>query len=118
MRQYIVSATAAFGSILVMAATSNLPDSRARAADECHAAPKGSAPQGSRWYYRTDRATQRKCWFLAEPGAKASASAAAPATPATPPMRLPPERPKRQADATAAVAPAAKAKPNTLDAKA
>jgi hypothetical protein len=115
MRQYIVSATAAFGSILVMAATSNLPDSRARAADECHAAPKGSAPQGSRWYYRTDRATQRKCWFLAEPGAKASAGAAAPATP---PMRLPPERPKRQADATAAAAPAAKAKPNTLDAKA
>ena len=113
MRQYIVSATAAFGSILVMAATSNLPDSRARAADECQAAPKGSAPQGTRWYYRTDRTTQRKCWFLAEPGAKASASAAAPATPQ---MRLPPERPKRQPDATAGVAP--KAKPNALDAKA
>ena len=113
MRQYFVSAIAVLGSILVMAATSNLPDSRARAAEECLAAPKGSAPQGSHWHYRTDRATQRKCWFLAEPGAKASPSATARATP---PMRLPPERPKRPSDATAGVEQGTK--PHELDAKA
>jgi hypothetical protein len=113
MRQYIVSATVVLGSILLMAAMSILPDSRARAADECQAAPKGSAPQGSRWYYRTDRTTQRKCWFLSEPGAKASPSAAALATPS---MRLPPERPKRQPDATTGVEQGTK--PNELDAKA
>jgi hypothetical protein len=112
MRQYIVSATAVLGSILLIAAMSNLPDSRARAADECHAAPKGSAPQGTHWYYRTDRTTQRKCWFLSEPGAKASPDTTRVASP----MRLPPERPKRQPDATAGVEQGTK--PNELDAKA
>jgi hypothetical protein len=35
----------------------------ARAAD-CAAAPGPSAPPDSHWYYRTDRTTQRKCWYL------------------------------------------------------
>jgi hypothetical protein len=35
----------------------------AQAAD-CLAAPGASAPPNSHWYYRTDRTTQRKCWFL------------------------------------------------------
>jgi hypothetical protein len=35
----------------------------ARAAD-CLTAPYFAAPAGSHWYYQTDRATQRKCWFL------------------------------------------------------
>ena len=30
----------------------------------CIAAPKSPAPEGSYWYYRTDRATKRKCWYL------------------------------------------------------
>jgi hypothetical protein len=33
-------------------------------ADNCLTAPNSSAPTGSRWYYHTDRATQRKCWYL------------------------------------------------------
>lgn len=37
-----------------------------RAAETCIAAPKPPAPQGSHWYYRLDRATQRKCWHLAK----------------------------------------------------
>jgi len=32
-------------------------------AADCLAAPGSSAPN-SHWYYRTDRAQQRKCWFL------------------------------------------------------
>jgi hypothetical protein len=35
----------------------------ARAAD-CLAAPALSAPPNGHWYYHTDRATQRKCWYL------------------------------------------------------
>src|SRR4051812_38676107 len=36
----------------------------AHAIGDCVAAPGSSTPQGSHWYYRTDRATQRKCWYL------------------------------------------------------
>jgi len=42
----------------------------AHAAGECSAAPRGAAPQGSHWYYRVDRAKQRKCWYLAAQGQK------------------------------------------------
>jgi hypothetical protein len=31
---------------------------------ECLAAPNSTAPSNSHWYYRTDRAQQRKCWHL------------------------------------------------------
>jgi hypothetical protein len=37
---------------------------RADNADNCVAAPNASAPQGQHWYYRVDRATHRKCWYL------------------------------------------------------
>jgi len=33
-------------------------------ADDCIAAPNSSAPVGSHWYYRVDRVSQRKCWYL------------------------------------------------------
>jgi hypothetical protein len=32
--------------------------------DSCLKAPKGPAPAGSRWYYRTDPATKSKCWSI------------------------------------------------------
>ena len=38
------------------------------AADECLAKPDSQAPRGSHWYYRLDRATQRKCWYVAAEG--------------------------------------------------
>jgi hypothetical protein len=34
----------------------------------CQATPKSSAPAGSHWYYRVDRSSQRKCWYLAAQG--------------------------------------------------
>jgi hypothetical protein len=40
-------------------------DASARAATDCIAAPKGTVPQGSHWYYRWDREGQRKCWYVA-----------------------------------------------------
>jgi len=39
-----------------------------RAEENCLAAPSTLAPQGSRWYYRTDRVNQRKCWYLRTDG--------------------------------------------------
>lgn len=30
----------------------------------CNAKPNSAAPEGQHWYYRTDRAVGRKCWFL------------------------------------------------------
>ncbi|WOH48012.1 hypothetical protein [Bradyrhizobium sp. sBnM-33] len=41
------------------------------AADSCLPAPKGATPSGSHWYYRIDRATKRKCWYLREESEKA-----------------------------------------------
>jgi hypothetical protein len=48
-------------------------------ADDCFAAPNSPAPQGSHWHYRSDRATQRKCWYLRGPD-QPPQQAAAPAT--------------------------------------
>jgi len=44
------------------------PASHAAPAETCLKAPKGVAPQGSHWYYRIDRATQHRCWYLGEKG--------------------------------------------------
>ena len=62
-------------------------------AEDCLAAPDSSAPQGSHWYYRTDRASQQKCWHFRAPGdgaqdATAATSEAAPSAP-SPSMQSP-----------------------------
>ena len=48
------------------------PAETARAAD-CLSAPNSAAPQGSHWYYRLDRATKRKCWYVRALGQPAGA---------------------------------------------
>jgi hypothetical protein len=55
-------------------------ESAASAADECLAAPKATTPAGAHWYYRVEKGTKRKCWYLADEGGKTK-KAAAPATP-------------------------------------
>jgi hypothetical protein len=47
-------------------------------AAECIAKPNAQAPQGKHWYYRTDRATKRQCWYLGpqNPDVQKSATAA------------------------------------------
>jgi hypothetical protein len=47
-----------------------LAPAHAAPGETCLAAPKGVAPQGSHWYYRIDRPSQRKCWYVAEEGRK------------------------------------------------
>ena len=95
----------------------------------CNAAPKPAAAQGSHWYYRIDRASGRKCWYLAAEGQKVrTAPRIVPRTrissaPAAPPvieaaqerqtrpagLRLtdPPAQPTEPADAVSPTAPAA-----------
>lgn len=46
------------------------------AADDCMTESNLVPPKGSRWYYHIDRATNRKCWYIA-------ALASAPAAPRT-----------------------------------
>lgn len=60
--------------------------STANAASDCLASPKGVAPQGQHWFYRTERATKRQCWYLRAEGAKerANATQTAQAMPDTP----------------------------------
>ncbi len=59
--------------------------SAARASD-CLTAPNSDAPKGSHWYYHTDRAKGRKCWYLralhrpAQHAAAPGTSARAPTT--------------------------------------
>ena len=53
-----------------------LPTAAARAED-CLAAPNSPAREGTRWYYRLDRATQHKCWYtraLDQPAQQAATS--------------------------------------------
>lgn len=51
-------------------------------ADECLAAPKATTPPGGHWYYRLERGTKRKCWYLGDEGGKVK-SAAKPAAAAS-----------------------------------
>jgi hypothetical protein len=49
--------------LLTSVAGVTLPAATARA-EECLAAPNSPAREGTRWYYRLDRATQHKCWYM------------------------------------------------------
>jgi hypothetical protein len=57
---------ALFGALVVII----LATSPAQSAADCAPAPGLQAPQGSHWYYRTDRATGRKCWYVSSEGRK------------------------------------------------
>jgi hypothetical protein len=46
----------------------------ARAADDCLNEPKHQTPPGGHWYYRIERPSQRKCWYLADEGQHVSQS--------------------------------------------
>jgi hypothetical protein len=38
------------------------------AAEQCKASPGGAAPRGMHWYYRSNRATNKHCWYLGPAG--------------------------------------------------
>jgi hypothetical protein len=79
--------TAIVVALFASGASIGVPTNNARA-DDCLAAPKSAAPESGHWYYRTDRATQRKCWYLradqsTQPPARLATADAAPAASAT-----------------------------------
>jgi hypothetical protein len=63
---------AILGAVVAVTARS----SRAEAAvDDCLSKPNAPPPQGSHWYYRSDRASNRRCWYLGPQGEKVSQAA-------------------------------------------
>ena len=82
----LVGSIAVGAALFMLGARVAVPNS-ARAADDCLTAPNASAPQGSHWYYRTDRTNQRKCWYYRAPGESAQ-DATAQATPEATPASL------------------------------
>lgn len=63
-------------SISPLAAAPAEPESAGKPADECLAAPKATTPAGAHWYYRIEKGTRRKCWYLADEGGKTRKTAA------------------------------------------
>ena len=61
------------------------PAGDATPAETCLKAPHGIAPQGSHWYYRLERTSQRRCWYLAEMGRKSAHRVATRMAPQTEP---------------------------------
>jgi hypothetical protein len=62
-------------SFAQLAAQGSAPAAAKGATDECLAKPGATAPQGSHWYYRINRADGRHCWYLGAEGAKVRARA-------------------------------------------
>jgi hypothetical protein len=77
MSRKVASQVACVGVAMIAAtslsvfAVSAAHSQTARAAETCAAAPQGAAPAGSHWRYRTERASQKKCWYLASENRKA-----------------------------------------------
>jgi hypothetical protein len=81
---------AILGAVVAVTARS----SRAEAAvDDCLSKPNAPPPQGSHWYYRSDRASNRRCWYLGPQGEKISQAASPRQRPAAKPAPQPVEPP-------------------------
>ncbi len=68
----------------------------AQAEESCLSAPNAQSPPGSRWYYRIDHATQRKCWYMREQGLEAATTSTT-ATPKALPDHPSARQPQRDA---------------------
>ena len=78
-------------ALLVSSLSVSAPVNTAGAAD-CLTAPNSPAPENSRWYYRTDRMQQRKCWHLGaanQPPQQVAAQTARETALAKPPLSVP-----------------------------
>jgi hypothetical protein len=52
--------------ILTLLITASAGASEIARAEDCLAGPNGASPPGRHWYYRIDRASHRKCWYLGD----------------------------------------------------
>jgi len=83
-----------FASLLVGVPLTTLSGRAAPAADECLSAPNHQPSEGSHWYYRSDRTSNRKCWYLRPAGEEVRS-----VTPKPEPHRLPVTQPTAKAAA-------------------
>lgn len=67
MRKSLGLVVPAFCAGLLVAFTAPVT-APAEAAPVCLAGPNGASPKGQHWYYRIDRASGRKCWYLGQLG--------------------------------------------------
>ncbi|MPZ38265.1 MAG: hypothetical protein GEU95_09375 [Rhizobiales bacterium] len=65
-------------------------------ANECLARPGKTTPRGSHWYYRLERPSGRRCWYLGSAGAKVRRSATGQNAVPTPVPRPAQEEPAEQ----------------------
>src|SRR5262249_5782949 len=65
-------AAACAGAALMSAAS-------VRAETECLGAPKGASPEGRHWYYRADKSTGKRCWYLGQKIKKTRQASSSPA---------------------------------------
>jgi hypothetical protein len=63
MPRRILSRIAVAAALVISGLSLDLQAYSARAND-CLATPKAASPQGQHWYYRFDRSSHRKCWYL------------------------------------------------------
>jgi hypothetical protein len=81
-------------AILGVAVAVTARSSRAeRAADDCLSKPNAPPPQGGHWYYRLERATNRRCWYLGPQGEKVSQAASPKQRPSARPTPQPTAEP-------------------------
>ncbi len=76
--------SAIFAGLLATTAFATVSHGAPAETENCLSKPKGPPSAGGHWYYRTDRATKRRCWFIgdAKEGGKEKVARAAPETPA------------------------------------
>ena len=60
-------------SVIMPGAAFAAPDT----GSECLSAPKATTPAGGHWYYRLEKGTKRKCWYLGDAGGKVNKTAEA-----------------------------------------
>ena len=64
---YLVFATVLAG---VPVTATTVPGDAAPAVAKCLGAPNHQPSEGRHWYYRVDRTSNRRCWYVGPPGAK------------------------------------------------
>src|SRR5262245_7731000 len=107
------------------AQTAAQPKAQAKA-DECLSRPGAAAPKGSHWYYRIERPSQRRCWYLGPVNQKVRAERTTPERAVTADRRavpIPSPAPSElradeqiRSETTAAIPPSATTSARPLDA--
>ena len=91
---------AAIASIVSSANLVAAPDNTEQPADTCLTSPRDYTPPGTRWRYRMERGSGRRCWFLKDEAEKAASKDSEPATAATEEPAAAPPAPPRKKSAT------------------